>query len=87
MNTNKDVSAIAFYAESKQAIKFNPHFFQRYKERFIEVCDWQTRNQLATAKDIIDVIGIAEFCPEFQEGLSDTHSAARHLTWFLQTLD
>ncbi|QCD42809.1 hypothetical protein E7747_11245 [Duncaniella dubosii] len=58
MNINKGVSAIAFYAESKQAIKFNPHFFQRYKERFIEVCDWQTRNQLATAKDIIDVIGI-----------------------------
>lgn len=58
MDTSKGVSAIAFYAKSQQAIKFNPHFFIRYKERFLEVCDWQTRNQLTMAKNIIDVIGI-----------------------------
>lgn len=58
MDTCHGVAAIAFYTESKQAIKFNPHFFQRYQERFIKVCDWQTRNQLTMAKNIIDVIGI-----------------------------
>ena len=58
MGTCHGVAAIAFYTESKQAIKFNPHFFQRYQERFIKVCDWQTRSQLTMAKNIIDVIGI-----------------------------
>lgn len=58
MDTCHGIAAIAFYTESKQAIKFNPHFFQRYQERFIKVCDWQTRSQLTMAKNIIDVIGI-----------------------------
>lgn len=58
MKTCNGVAAIAFYAESQQAIKFNPHFFLRYKERYLKVCDWQTRSQLATAKNIVDVIGI-----------------------------
>lgn len=58
MDTEKGVAAIAFYTASKQAIKFNPHFFSRYKERFLDVCDWQTRNRLSTAKSLIDVIGI-----------------------------
>lgn len=58
MQTSKGISAIAFYTESQQAIKFNPHFFRRYKERYMEIADWQTRSQLATAKDIIEVIGI-----------------------------
>lgn len=58
MKTCNGVAAIAFYAESQQAIKFNPHFFLRYKERYLKVGDWQTRSQLATAKSIVDVIGI-----------------------------
>lgn len=58
MKTCNGVAAIAFYAESQQAIKFNPHFFLRYKERYLKVCDWQTRSQLATSKNIVDVIGI-----------------------------
>lgn len=58
MKTCNGMAAIAFYAESQQAIKFNPHFFLRYKERYLKVCDWQTRSQLTTAKDIVDVIGI-----------------------------
>lgn len=58
MDTCHGYAAIAFYAQSQQAIKFTPHFFQRYKERYIEVCDWQTRNQLAKAKTIIDIIAI-----------------------------
>ncbi len=58
MNTNKGVCAIAFYAEGNQAIKYTPHFFRRYKERFIKTCDWQTRGQLLAAKNIIDIIAI-----------------------------
>ncbi len=58
MNTGKGVSAIAFYTESKQTIRYNPHFFKRYQERFMRVCDWQTRSRLSMAKDIIDVIGV-----------------------------
>lgn len=58
MDTCNGYAAIAFYAESRQAIKFTPHFFQRYKERYIKVCDWQTRNQLSTAKTMFDIIGI-----------------------------
>lgn len=58
MKTCNGVAAIAFYAESQQAIKFNPHFFLRYKERYLKVGDWQTRSQLTTAKNIVDVIGI-----------------------------
>lgn len=58
METGKGVSAIAFYTESKQAIRFNPHFFRRYKERYMEVSDWQTKSQLTAAKNIIEVIGI-----------------------------
>lgn len=58
METSKGIAAIAFYAESKQAIKYNPHFFQRYQERFIEICDWQTKSQFVMAKNIIDVISI-----------------------------
>lgn len=58
MRTCNGVVAIAFYTESKLAIKYNPHFFQRYQERFIKVCDWQTRSQLTMAKNIIDVMGI-----------------------------
>ncbi len=58
MNTEKGLAAIAFYTESKQAIKFTPHFFQRYRERFLKICDWQTRQELLTAKNLIDVIGV-----------------------------
>ena len=58
METSKGISAIAFYTESKQAIRFNPHFFRRYKERYMEVSDWQTKSQLTAAKNIIEVIGI-----------------------------
>lgn len=58
MNTCHGLSAIAFYAQTKQAIKYTTHFFQRYKERFMEVGDWQTRGELASAKDIIEVMGI-----------------------------
>lgn len=58
LETSKGVAAIAFYAESKQAIKYNPHFFQRYKERYLEVCDWQTKNQLSQAQSNLDIIAV-----------------------------
>lgn len=56
MNTLKGECAIVFYTESRQALKFTPHFFKRYKERFLKVCDWQTYNQLSSAKSIVDII-------------------------------
>lgn len=58
LETSKGLAAIAFYAESKQAIKYNPHFFYRYKERYLEVCDWQTKNQLSHTQSELDIIAI-----------------------------
>ena len=58
IQTSKGLGAIAFYAESKQAIKYNPHFFIRYKERYMEVCDWQTKNQLMQAQSNLDIIAV-----------------------------
>lgn len=58
MNTPKGMCAIAFYTQSQQAIKFTPHFFQRYQTRFSEICDWQTRLQLELSKSFVDIIAI-----------------------------
>lgn len=58
MNSYKGMCAVAFFNESNQALKFTPHFFRRYKERFFEIADWQTRNELIRAKDLSDVIAI-----------------------------
>jgi hypothetical protein len=58
MNTFKGVTAIAFYADSKQALIFTPHFFRRYKERMLKICDWALRNALNEAKTIEDLVGI-----------------------------
>lgn len=58
MNTYKGISPIVFYTESKQALVYTPHFFKRYKERFSQVCDWQTRNRFDLAKSIEDIISI-----------------------------
>lgn len=49
MNTAKGLMMIAFYEDNGQAVKYTPHFFQRYKERLMKVCDWKTRNQLNAA--------------------------------------
>lgn len=58
MNTPKGECAIAFYTESGQAIKFTPHFFERYKERFANVCGWKERGELASAKTLTDIIAV-----------------------------
>lgn len=58
MNTCKGLFAIAFFTKSNHALKFSPHFFKRYKERFMEVADWQTRNELCRAKSLSDIIAI-----------------------------
>ena len=49
MNTDKGLIMVMFYEESGQAVKYTPHFFQRYKERLLKVCDWKVRNQLNSA--------------------------------------
>lgn len=58
MDTHKGTATIAFFKESERAVKFTPHFFRRYRERFLAVCDWQTRNQLANATSIEDLAAI-----------------------------
>lgn len=58
LDTAKGLSAIIFYAESGQAVKYTPHFFSRYRERFMKVCDWQTRNALHSSKNTMDIVGI-----------------------------
>lgn len=58
MNSYKGLCALAFFKESKQALKFAPHFFRRYKERFMRIADWQTRNELTSAKTLPDTIAI-----------------------------
>lgn len=58
MDTSKGECAIAFYTGSRQALKFTPHFFKRYKERFIKICDWRARSQLSVTKSITDIITV-----------------------------
>lgn len=58
MNSYKGQCAVAFFNESNQALKFTPHFFKRYKERFNHIADWQTRNELVSAKTLTDVMAI-----------------------------
>ena len=58
MSTYKGTCAIGFFEEASLAIVFQAHFFNRYKERLMKVCDWQTRNQLAQAKTVEDIIPI-----------------------------
>lgn len=50
--------AVAFFNDSNHALKFSPHFFKRYKERYLNIADWQTRNELMCAKTLSDVITV-----------------------------
>lgn len=58
MNSHKGICAVAFFNDSNQALKFTPHFFMRYKERFSRIADWKTRNELTSAKSLSDIIAI-----------------------------
>lgn len=58
METSRGLCAISYYTESNQAIKYTSHFFQRYRERYLAICDWQIRNQLRAAKTIVDIAEI-----------------------------
>lgn len=58
MSTYKGTCAITFYEDASIAVSFQPHFFYRYKERFMKVCDWNTRAQLQNAKTVEDIIAI-----------------------------
>lgn len=58
METDKGTCAIMFYNKTNQAVTLTPHFFERYKERFIEVCDWKVRSLLHQAKSITDVMAV-----------------------------
>lgn len=58
MQTRKGVAVIAFFADASIAIVFQQHFFNRYKERLLEVCDWKTRNELMNATTAEKVIAV-----------------------------
>lgn len=58
MQTYKGISAIAFFSEANIAIVFQQHFFVRYKERLLNVCDWQTKSELSKTKTIEDIIAV-----------------------------
>lgn len=49
MNTVKGQMIVAFYEDNNQAVKYTPHFFQRYKERLMKVADWKLKNALNAA--------------------------------------
>lgn len=56
MNTHKGLCAILFL--ENRALKITPHFFKRYKERLYDLVDWQTRNLLSSAKNVVDILSI-----------------------------
>ena len=58
MQTYKGTCAIGFFDNAGLAIVFQPHFFNRYKERFMKECDWQVKNALCQAKKVEDIIPI-----------------------------
>lgn len=58
MQTYKGICAIVFFSEANIAIIFQQHFFVRYKQRLLDVCDWQTRNELSRTKTIEDIIAV-----------------------------
>lgn len=71
MQTNKEKCIIVFIDNSDIAIRFQPHFFQRYKERFMEVADWKTKARLVNAKSLEDVVAIF-ISRNFQTSLFNT---------------
>ena len=58
MDSAKGQCAIASYVQSQQALKFTPHFFQRYKERFMTECDWKTRSELSASHTEVETISV-----------------------------
>lgn len=58
MQTYKGLAAIAFFSEANMAIVFQQHFFVRYKQRLLDVCDWQTKNELLKTKTTEDIIAV-----------------------------
>lgn len=49
MNTARGKMIVAFYEENNLAVKHTSHFFQRYKERLMNVADWKLKNALKAA--------------------------------------
>lgn len=58
MQTYKGLAAISFFDNPEIAIVFQQHFFTRYKERLLKVCDWKTRNELMQATTIEQIIAV-----------------------------
>lgn len=58
METRRGLCTIAFHTDNHQAIRYTSHFFERYRERYIKICDWQVRNRLMAAKTIAEIAAI-----------------------------
>lgn len=58
MNTFKGTAAIAFFADKHQSMTFTPHFFKRYKERYLKAGDWRVCNKLLGADTVEELVPI-----------------------------
>lgn len=58
MKTHKGTLALFFYPDCGVAISYTPHFFHRYKERMLKVCDWKLRNKLNASESIESIATI-----------------------------
>lgn len=56
MQAYKGTNYVIFSDEAQAAIRVQTHFFLRYKQRFMEVCDWKTKARLLKAKTVEDII-------------------------------
>lgn len=71
MQTDKEKCIIVFIDNSDIAIRFQPHFFYRYKERFMKVTDWRTKVRLNNAKTLEEIVAIF-ISRNFQTSLFNT---------------
>lgn len=58
LKAGNKLCAIAYCRDKGQAIKYTPHFFRRYKERFGHVCGWQARGELLASQNLTDLMAI-----------------------------
>ncbi len=59
MFTYKGIMTLMFFGEQKMAVSYSPHFFSRYKQRMLDVCDdWKLRAKLENTKTNDDIVAL-----------------------------
>lgn len=58
MQSFKGLCYIIFFDESTIAVKFQSHFFLRYRQRIADECDWKTRARLSEAATLNDIVAV-----------------------------